>query len=790
MGDADETNRERPQVADHTLLRCVGEGGFGQVWLAQSVIGTFRAIKIVYRNKFDTERPFEREFNGLCRYETVSRGHPGLVDILQIGRNDAAGYFYSVMEIADDLNRQDIDPQSYDPKTLARYLGRRGALPVRECFELAITLTDGLGHLHAQNLVHRDVKPSNIIFVDGVAKFADVGLVTKIGDKTTGPGGTVGYIPPEGPGSPAADIFSLGKVIYEMGMGKHCHNFPELPTELGTVTDTPALLRLNEVILKACDDNCNRRYRSAAEIRAALVDAARRAKVDLNPQIVAGPQAQPVVPDQAAGKRSSKQLLRVSILYRPNVEPDDRVLRLLRRRLTAHGYDVFVDDHTAVGMEWARGIEQSICSSDAVIVLLSPYSVQSEMLAYEVEAAHQAGKPRLVPARLALRDPLPSALSRILAPLPQISWEDRRDDEHLVSEVLKVLKNTPAIAISHPALALESIGGAVPLSSEFYVVRPTDRQFQAAIERCDSVVLVKGARQMGKTSLLARGLQHARDSGARVALTDFQKLNTGHLASLDSFFLTLASFLADQVEASVPAEDAWDKRRGANTNFERYLRREILGKISTHFVWGLDEVDRLFTCSFGSEVFGLFRSWHNERALDPSGPWSRLTLAIAYATEAHLFISDINQSPFNVGTRLTLEDFTLEQVAELNRRYRSPISSAEDLRVLFDLLGGQPYLIRRGLNELVSGDLRFADLAAQADRDEGLFGDHLRRILVLLAKDLGLRDIVRGILRGKPCPDPTSFYRLRTAGVVAGESPADVRLRCRIYETYLRRHLL
>jgi hypothetical protein len=262
------------------------------------------------------------------------------------------------------------------------------------------------------------------------------------------------------------------------------------------------------------------------------------------------------------------------------------------------------------------------------------------------------------------------------------------------------------------------------------------------------------------------------------------------LASLDSFFLTLASFLADQVEASVPAEDAWDKRRGANTNFERYLRREILGKISTHFVWGLDEVDRLFTCPFGSEVFGLFRSWHNERALDPSGPWSRLTLAIAYATEAHLFISDINQSPFNVGTRLTLEDFTLEQVAELNRRYRSPISSAEDIRVLFDLLGGQPYLIRRGLNELVSSDLKFADVAAQADRDEGLFGDHLRRILVLLARDPELRDVVRGILRGKRCPDPTSFYRLRTAGVVAGESPADVRFRCRIYETYLRRHLL
>src|SRR5204863_6992379 len=104
-------------------------------------------------------------------------------------------------------------------------------------------------------------------------------------------------------------------------------------------------------------------------------------------------------------------------------------------------------------------------------------------------------------------------------------------------------------------------------------------------------------------------------------------------------------------------------------NFRLYMRREVLGRLETHLVWGLDEVDRLFSCPFASEVFGLFRSWHNERALDPAGPWSRLTLAMSYATEAHLFITDLNQSPFNVGTALALRDFTAEQVGELNQRY-------------------------------------------------------------------------------------------------------------------------
>jgi hypothetical protein len=208
-------------------------------------------------------------------------------------------------------------------------------------------------------------------------------------------------------------------------------------------------------------------------------------------------------------------------------------------------------------------------------------------------------------------------------------------------------------------------------------------------------------------------------------------------------------------------------------------------------VWGMDEVDRLFSCSYGSEVFGLFRSWHNERALDPEGPWSRLTLAIAYATEAHLFITDINQSPFNVGTRLTLEDFTFDQVADLNERYGSPLRDRAEIARFYRLVGGYPYLVRRGLHELASRSVDITTFEAQADRDEGIFGDHLRRILVSLAQDADLVDIVRGVLRGRASsPAPDGFYRLRSAGIVLGESAREMRPRCQLYATYLGRHLL
>jgi hypothetical protein len=346
----------------------------------------------------------------------------------------------------------------------------------------------------------------------------------------------------------------------------------------------------------------------------------------------------------------------------------------------------------------------------------------------------------------------------------------------------------PKATTPHPPAAIDSVGGAVPLNSHFYIARAADVEFIRAVSRQESIVLVKGARQMGKTSLLARGLQRAREVGAKIVLTDMQMLNEKQLATADTLLLTLATLLASRLALGVSPRAIWDPDLGANMNMDWFMETEVLGRLTEPVVWGLDEVDRLFACPYAGEVFGLFRSWHNRRALEPDGPWSRLTLAIAYATEAHLFISDLNQSPFNVGTRLTLEDFTLEQVAELNRRYGSPLQTVEIARFV-DLVGGQPYLVRQGLDELASGRLDLAALEEQATHDEGLFGDHLRRILLSLTREPEMAEAVRQLLDGPATLSVETFYRLRSAGIVIGESADEAHIRCRLYRIYLERHL-
>jgi DNA-binding SARP family transcriptional activator len=334
----------------------------------------------------------------------------------------------------------------------------------------------------------------------------------------------------------------------------------------------------------------------------------------------------------------------------------------------------------------------------------------------------------------------------------------------------------------------EPIGGAVPLGSPYYLLRPADEAFAAALARRDSIVLVKGPRQVGKTSLLARGVQEVRQS-ARVVVTDLEALNAGHLESAEALLLAFAQSIAEGLELDVAVAEVWQPRRGPNPSFRRFLRREILEHLEAPLVWVLDGIDRLFGLPWSGELFGLFRSWHNERALDPSGPWSRLTLAIAYATEAHLFIPDLNKSPFNVGTRLALDDFTPEQVADLNRRCGTPLASERERTRFYRLVGGHPWLVRVGLDALAGEGLGLETLESIADREDGVFGDHLQRMRAPLARDPELCDVLRGVLAGRPCPTPRSFYRLRSAGLIAGSAPESARPRCELYARYFRRHL-
>jgi eukaryotic-like serine/threonine-protein kinase len=260
-----------PPIPEHELIRPFGSGSGGTVWLARNALGTFRAVKIVRAESSRRRRSFQSELDGVHKFEPVSRLHDGLVDILQVGGSDAAGYFYYVMELADDIKSgQMIDPERYVPRTLAHDLKQRGRLPIGECVRLGAAIASALGFLHRNGLLHRDIKPSNIIFVNGFPKLADIGLVSKISESGRQIG-TLGFIPPEGAGTIRADVYSLGKVLYEISTGRDRNDYPELPDSLTDATEDRDLVRFNKIVIKASRAIAERRYESADELLTALL---------------------------------------------------------------------------------------------------------------------------------------------------------------------------------------------------------------------------------------------------------------------------------------------------------------------------------------------------------------------------------------------------------------------------------------------------------------------------------------------------------------------------------------
>jgi serine/threonine protein kinase len=254
------------EIPGYELLTEIGHGAYGTVWLARDVVGLYRAVKIVRRSRFEDVRPYEREFGGIKRFTPISLEHDGLVRVFHVGRDDSAGFFHYVMEAADDERHgPTMDPRHYLPHTLAGDVSRHGHLSANEVAQVGIALGEAIEFLHQRRLVHRDIKPANVLYVRGRPKLGDIGLLTDMAatDRDVSFLGTKGYLAPEGPGTAAADVFSLGKLLYVAATGRAPETYPELPAEVAARADREGIGSLEGIWQRACHADPARRYPSA-----------------------------------------------------------------------------------------------------------------------------------------------------------------------------------------------------------------------------------------------------------------------------------------------------------------------------------------------------------------------------------------------------------------------------------------------------------------------------------------------------------------------------------------------
>jgi hypothetical protein len=367
----------------------------------------------------------------------------------------------------------------------------------------------------------------------------------------------------------------------------------------------------------------------------------------------------------------------------------------------------------------------------------------------------------------------------------------RRPDTGRVPEQPAPLPRDPGLIVSpttQTIVPFERPGGTMSPDSPYYVTRQADTVAVTALSasRTSGVTItIKGARQMGKSSLLARLMRISTDARRHVVYLDFQRFDATALLDSSSFLRQFCSALGHRFRQQDRVSEFWSMPLSDIDRCSAYLEEHLLPAVAGPTVLALDEVDRIYGARFSSDFFGMVRSWHNARATGDA--WSGVDLLMATSTEPHLLIGNPAQSPFNVGESIHLDSFSLEQVDELNRRHRDPFTP-EDLQRLFVLVGGQPYLVRQALYRVALGLDTVEGLFLAASREDGPFGEHLRHHLFRVCEHSELVDGLLRLVRGEKRIDEQVFYRLLSAGLVVRTGGA-VSIRCQLYVTFFGEHL-
>ena len=253
----------------YEILQKIGNGGMATVYKAQDqVLKRYVAVKVL-REEFTTDEEFIRRFNTEAQ-SAASLAHPNIVSIYDVGTEE--NIYYIVMELIQG-------------KTLKEIINEDEVLPWKWSLDIAMQIASALEVAHKNNIVHRDIKPHNIIITeDGVAKVTDFGIAKAVSNSTiTAFGTTIGsvhYFSPEhargGFTDAKSDLYSLGVVMYEMVTGrvpfdadtpvsialKHMQEKPVEPIKLN-----PAIpYSVNKIIMKAMEKDLNLRYQSATEM--------------------------------------------------------------------------------------------------------------------------------------------------------------------------------------------------------------------------------------------------------------------------------------------------------------------------------------------------------------------------------------------------------------------------------------------------------------------------------------------------------------------------------------------
>ncbi len=357
--------------------------------------------------------------------------------------------------------------------------------------------------------------------------------------------------------------------------------------------------------------------------------------------------------------------------------------------------------------------------------------------------------------------------------------------EIVSSEVLKRYNcQTPA------RIEPEVPEGSVALDSAFYVERPPiESNCYKVIVQPGALIRIKAPKQMGKTSLLYRILYSAeKQIGSRTVNLNLGLADQAVLSSLETFLRWFCASVSKELGLPNKLAEYWYKDFGSNSNCTAYFEEYLLAEKDSPLTLGLDEIERIFLYPKIAEDFlALLRDWNNKAANRQI--WKRFRLVLAHSTEEYIPL-DINRSPFNVGLKIELSEFTPEQIHDLAGRHGLDWLDGKEVLKLREIMGGHPYLVRLALYHLSCQQSNWEQLLKEAATESGIYCHHLRTHLGELKKHPELKEAMRQVVVAtKPVRlDQKQVFQLRSMGLVELQGNKVIP-RCSLYHQYFRDHL-
>ncbi|MBO3460055.1 AAA-like domain-containing protein [Aetokthonos hydrillicola Thurmond2011] len=323
--------------------------------------------------------------------------------------------------------------------------------------------------------------------------------------------------------------------------------------------------------------------------------------------------------------------------------------------------------------------------------------------------------------------------------------------------------------------------GSEPVNSAFYQERsPIESRCYSAIKEPGALIRIKAPKQMGKTSLLKRIRSESKKNDYSTVYLNFSLIETNKFTNVNDFLRCFYAYVSNQL-SSAPSLQAWDEDTPSMVNCTRTFQN-LLKKLDGVLVLALDEVDKLFEYpEIYENFFPMLRNW-NENA-NESETWEKLRLLVSHSTEDYGRL-DINQSPFNVGLPIKLEEFNEEQVKSLAIRHGL---DSKSILPIMSLVGGHPYLVRLAFYYLVRQDVSIEQLIKEATTDTGIYTEHLRRHLETLQENQELGTVFKAILKTNQIvkleQKNRQIYQLDSMGLIKINNNIVIP-RCRLYQEY------